>query len=90
MDNKTISPIFMPNKAVIFKIMRACIGVEKIEDLWISLVTPGTPTVSQSVQSPYGLKNSQTNMSQLNEYYDELEKDGTNENGEDQAQGPLE
>jgi len=29
-------------------------------------------------------------MSQLNEYYDELEKDGTNENGEDQAQGPLE
>ena len=28
--------IYFPNKALMFKIMRACIGINKIEDLWIS------------------------------------------------------
>ena len=28
--------VYMPSNAVLFKIMRACIGCENIEDLWIS------------------------------------------------------
>lgn len=78
LNNKTITPIFLPNKAVMFKMMRACLGVEKVEDLWISLVPPGSCSLSE--QSP--LKDSRTNLSQDGQLKD-AEQEETNEHGGD-------
>lgn len=34
--------IYIPRKEIMFKLMRACIDVEKPEDLWIYAKTPQT------------------------------------------------
>lgn len=36
-ENNSPQPIYIPNRAVMFKLMRACIGITRPEDLWFNL-----------------------------------------------------